>query len=319
MTQRQTPPPATTQEALSALLDGQIGSDASRALLSQLAEDPQLAAELADLRRQDAALRAAFELPPEELASPPATRALERLLAASFERRAPRRLWMARIAAALLVAFGFGAATGWWSRPGSVPGSDRAMAPPAATAPQPAATSLAAAPMIDAIGIRVPDLSDLGMTLVALGSRSMGTTQMLEFHYSLDQAQAATVLVGSDRQATVDRLMQIGTGAAGAWQDGPLTIAVAGITDNRLLSTVVERWSGSTAATAEGAPTLGAERPTPVAGPDDRDAAGVDGVEPAVAPQPEALPAPVAPVLEDVIDPDTEPDAVIEPETPAPS
>ena len=320
-TRPETTRPETTQEALSALLDGQIGSDQSRELLVRLAEDPALAAELADLRRQDAALRAAFELPPGDRASPPATRALERLLASSFQRRSPRRQWIGRIAAALLLAFGLGAATGWWSgTPATAPADGYAATP----APQPTAASLAAAPVIDAIGIRVPDLSDLGMTLVALGSRSMGSAQLLEFHYALGQARTATVLVGSDRQVTIDRLMQIGTGASGAWQDGPLTIAVAGITDNRLLSAVVEGWSGSTAATAEAGPAPQADRPTPVAEPSvatprDRGAAGVEGVAPAVAPQPDALPAPVAPVLEDVIDPEADPEVAVEPEVPAPS
>ena len=233
---------------------------------------------------------------------------------------------MARIAAALLLAFGLGTATGWWSgTPATTPADGYAAAPTPQPAPQTTAASLAAAPVIDAIGIRVPDLSDLGMTLVALGSRSMGNAQLLEFHYTLGPAQTATVLIGSDRQVTIDRLMQIGTGASGAWQDGPLTIAVAGITDNPLLSAVVEGWSGSTAATAEAGPAPEADRPTPVAAPPagatpgDRDAAGVEGVAPVVAPQPDTLPAPVAPVLEDVIDPEADPDAVVEPEVPAPS
>ncbi|WP_347265819.1 anti-sigma factor [Paracoccus sp. (in: a-proteobacteria)] len=84
--------------------------------LARLAEDPQVAARLADWDRQDAALRALYA---PLAAEPLPERHLRLLRPGPAQARPPRPGWL-RLAAALLLALGFGG--GWLAaRPGGDP------------------------------------------------------------------------------------------------------------------------------------------------------------------------------------------------------
>src|SRR5215207_6180971 len=100
-----------TDTDVNAYVDGQLAPDRAPAMEEALARDVALAARVAELRKQSALLREAFdpwlaEAPPERLVAATAGIARARL-------RPPRWLGLAAAAAASLVV---GVAMGWYGR-----------------------------------------------------------------------------------------------------------------------------------------------------------------------------------------------------------